>query len=103
MQTQQTEVTKGNGRTRGRRDQTTEQETAFRLAPIRQSIAELVTLYTQQCESAARFSDAIKVTAEKSGLLASVVSKYVKARAGDQFQEAKRKVVQLSLIFELGE
>jgi hypothetical protein len=101
---QQTEVvnTRGNGRvsTRGRKDQTTGQEDAIRLAPIEESIEELVTLYTQQQESAERCSDAIKAAAERSGLLANVVRKFVKARAGEKFAEAKRTVEQLSLVFE---
>jgi hypothetical protein len=97
---------RGNGRTRprGRKDQTTGQEAAISLRPIKDGIEELVTLYTQQQESAARCSDAIKAAAEQSGLLANVVRKFVKARAGDKFEEAKRTVEQLSLVFEeLGE
>jgi MarR-like DNA-binding transcriptional regulator SgrR of sgrS sRNA len=106
---QQTEVTdakRGNGRAspRGRKDQTTGQEAAISLRPIKDGIEELVTLYTQQEESAARCSDAIKAAAEQSGLLANVIRRFVKARAGDKFEEAKRTVEQLSLVFEeLGE
>ncbi|MGH9960730.1 MAG: hypothetical protein ACREBC_27015 [Pyrinomonadaceae bacterium] len=62
-----------------------------------------MTLYTQAQESAAKCSDAIKAVAEESGLLANVLRKFVKARAGDKFKEAKRTVEQLSLVFELGE
>jgi hypothetical protein len=105
---QQTEVTnskRGNGRAaqRGRKDQTTGQEEAITLRPIKDSIDEMVTLYIQQQESAARCSDAIKAAAEKSGLLSAVIRKYVRARAGDRFEEAKRETEQLSLVFDLGE
>lgn len=105
---QQTEVTnakRGNGRTspRGRKAQDG-QEATISLRPIKDGIEELITLYTQQQESAARCSDAIKAAAEKSGLLANVVRKFVKARAGEKFEEAKRTVEQLSLVFdEVGE
>lgn len=104
---QQTEVTdkRGNGRTRsrGRKDQTTGQEAAISLRPIKDGIDELVMLYHQQEESSARCSDAIKAAAEKSGLLSAVIRKYVRARVGDRFEEAKRETEQLSLIFDLGE
>jgi hypothetical protein len=93
---------RGNGRTRprGRKDQTTGQESAITLGHLKENIGELVTLYIQQQDSAARCSDAIKAAAEKSGLLANVVRKFVKARAGEKFEEAKRTVEQLSLVFE---
>lgn len=99
---QQTEVTKGNGRTspRGRKSQTTGQEEAIHLQPIKDSIDDLVVLYIQAQESAARCSDGIKAASEKSGLLANVLRKFVKARAGDKFEEARRTVEQLSLVFE---
>ena len=99
---QQTETTKGNGRTSppGRKSQTTGQEESIRLGPIKDSIDELVTLYTEAQESKARCSDGIKAAAEKAGLMAGVVRKFVKARAGDKFEDAKRTVEQLSLVFE---
>lgn len=95
-------ATRGNGRTspRGRKDQTTGQEEAINLAPVQKSIDELVRLYTQQQAAAEKCSDAIKAVAEKSGLLANVLRKLVKARAGEKFEEAKRTVEQLALVFE---
>jgi hypothetical protein len=106
QQTEVTDVTRGNGRAspRGRKDQTTGQEEAITMAPVKKSIDELVRLYTQQQAAAEKCSGAIKAVAEKAGLLADVVRKLVKARAGDKFEEAKRKVEQLSLVFdEVGE
>lgn len=70
------------------------------MAPVKKSIDELVRLYNQQQAAAEKCSTAIKAAAEKSGLLANVLRKFVKARAGDKFQEAKRTVEQLSLVFE---
>ncbi len=102
QQTEVTEAKRGNGRAspRGRKDQTTGQEAAISLRPIQDGIDELVALYLHQQESAARCSDAIKAAAEKSGLLANVLRKFVKARAGEKFEEAKRTVEQLALVFE---
>jgi hypothetical protein len=104
MQTQvePTTAKRGNGRTnpRGRKDQTTGQEEAINIAPVKKSIEELMTLYIEQQAAAEKCSSAIKAVAEKSGLLAEVVRKLVKARAGEKFEEAKRTVQQLSLVFE---
>ena len=96
---------RSNGRASpGRKDQTTGQEEAITMAPVKKSIDELVRLYTQQQAAAEKCSTAIKAVAEKSGLLANVLRKFVKARAGEKFEEAKRHVEQLSLVFEeLGE
>lgn len=90
----------GNTSPRGRKNQSTGQQEPIRLAPIKNSIGELVALYMEQHESAARCSNAIKAVAERSGLLANVVRKFVKARAGEKFEEEKRTVEQLSLVFE---
>lgn len=102
QQTEVTEVSRGNGRSspRGRKDQTTGQEEAINMAHVKKSIEELVRLYTQQQAAAEKCSDAIKAVAEKSGLLANVLRKLVKARAGEKFEEAKRTVEQLSLVFD---
>jgi hypothetical protein len=51
-------------------------------------------------DSNAAFSDAIKVTAEKGGVQAAVLRKFVKATAGDQREEKKRENEQLCLLFD---
>ena len=79
------------------------QEAVIKMGPVRDSIMELVNLYTEAGEAGDRLNDAIKATAEKSGLLAAVVRKFVVARAGEKYAEEARKVEQLSLIFEIGE
>lgn len=76
------------------------QEAAISMDPIKDRIENLVRL----CESAKAasndFSEAIKDTAEKSGLLASVVRKFVVAKAGEKFDDKKRECEQLSLLFD---
>jgi len=79
------------------------QEAVIKMGPIKDNIMELVNLYTESNEAGAKLNDAIKATAEKSGLLASVVRKFVVARAGEKFAEEARRVEQLSLIFDIGE
>ena len=55
-------------------------------------------------EAAEDFASAVKATAEASGLLASVVRRFVTARAGENFEEKARECEQLSLLFdEIGE
>lgn len=89
-----------NTRTRGRKSQTTGQEDAIQLKPIKDSIDDLVAVYLQAQESAARCSDAIKAAAEESGLLANVLRRFVKARASEKFEQAQREVEQLAMVFE---
>jgi hypothetical protein len=67
---------------------------------LKDSIDDLVLLCADSANAALNFSEAIKAHAEKSGLLASVVRKFVIARAGEKFGEKKRECEQLSLLFE---
>lgn len=77
------------------------QESVISVTEVANRIDELVELYTLAEESGAKLNDAIKATAEKSGLLAATVRKYVVAKASDDFDGHKRKVVQLALVFEI--
>lgn len=80
------------------------QEAVVTTAPLRKREAELVRLHQLSIEASDALSDAIKKVAEDSGLLASVVRKYVTARAKENVPEKKREAEQLSLVFgELGE
>lgn len=76
------------------------QEAVIKMAPVKENIDNLIELFTKAGEASEKLNDAIKATAEKSGLLAGVVRKFVTARAGEKFEEEKRKVEQLSLIFD---
>jgi len=76
------------------------QEQVQRPQVIDERVDELVHLKTAADEAAESFADAIKKAAEDSGLLASVVRRFVVARAGEKFEEKKRECEQLSLLFE---
>lgn len=91
----------GNGKRRmkGRKD-ADKQEKIIQLDAIKASLPELLELHTAVVDSNAAFSDAIKVTAEKGGVQASVLRKFVKATAGDQREEKKRENEQLCLLFD---
>lgn len=83
---------------RGRKDRG--QEAAIKLDPIKESVEELVQLHRKAAEAGDAYSDGVKKVAEKSGLLASVVRKFVSARAGEKFKDEKTKAEQLNLLFE---
>lgn len=85
---------------RGRKDQG--QEAVIKLESVNTRIDDLVELYKKAEEAAQVFKDAIKKTAEESGLLAASVSTFIKARASDEeaFEQKKTKVMQMALIFE---
>jgi hypothetical protein len=67
---------------------------------IAEKIDQLVKLKTAADEAATDFAEAVKAAAEKSGLLASVVRRFVVARSGEKFEEKKRECEQLSILFE---
>ena len=98
MQTQDTNL-KTEKKPRGRKN-ADKQEAIITMQPIKDAIDDLVGLHEKAAAASEKFNDAVKATAEKSGLLASVVRKFVQARAGEKFDEEKTKCEQLSLVFE---
>lgn len=71
---------------------------------IAELIDELVRLKERADDAAESYSDGIKRAAEDSNYLASVVKKFVTARAGEKFEEKKRECEQqLELFEEVGE
>lgn len=84
---------------RGRKD-SEKQEQVIKLSAVKDKISDLITLYNKAGDANDKLNDAIKATAEKAGLLSSVVRKFVVARAGDRFEEEARKVEQLNLVFD---
>jgi hypothetical protein len=86
-------------RPRGRRD-AEKQEKVIKTDILKDKVDDLVGLYKAQQESANDFSERVKKVAETSGLLAASVRRFVVARAGENFEEAKTKALQLSLLFE---
>jgi hypothetical protein len=87
------------GSVRGRKDRNN-QEAVVKLDVIKDRIDELVQRYKAAQDEAEGFNSGIKAAAEASGLLASVVRKFVVARAGEKFADKKNEAMQLSIIFE---
>ena len=84
---------------KGRKDDTG-QEAVIKMQPIKDIITDLVDLYTKAGKASDTLNDAIKAAAEKAGLQASAVRKFVVARAGEKYEEKKRDAEQLSLLFD---
>ena len=88
---------------KGRKD-ADKQEAVLQHETVATRIDELLTLYRRQETAAEAFGDAVKKCAEDSGFLASVVRRFVTARAGERFHEKHRENEQLELLFtEVGE
>lgn len=88
------------GRTaRGRQDRS-RQEKVIDMSKLKEKLDHLVSLNKTAKDASKDYSDAVKAAAEKSGLLASVVRRYVVAKAGDSFDEKKKEAEQLALVFE---
>jgi hypothetical protein len=83
----------------GRKD-ADKQEQIIELDEIKSSVPELVLLYKAAEDSANALSDSIKHVAERGGVLAATLRKFVAAAAVDRFDEKKRQCEQLSLLFE---
>jgi hypothetical protein len=92
-------IEKAKGSARGRKDRSG-QEAVIKLAPVKERVDEMVQLYEVYKDSGAQLNEGIKALAEASGLMASVVRKFIVARAGDNFDEKKREADQLSLVFD---
>ena len=77
------------------------QEAVITLGELHEKVGTLVDLYKMVQYTNADLNDGIKAVAEASGLLASVVRKFVVATAGGRFDEKKREVEQLALAFDV--
>mgnify|MGYP001563945639 CR=1 FL=1 len=75
-------------------------EDVIKVKPLKDAIDDLIVLHAKAMTARGKLNDAVKVVAEKSGLLSSVVRKLVNARAGENWEEESRKVVQLGIVFE---
>jgi hypothetical protein len=84
---------------KGRKDKNG-QEVVIRLETAGTRVPELIKLYKAAEAAGADLNDAVKKAAEDSGLLASVVRKFVCACAGENYEKEKQKSDQLSLLFE---
>ena len=87
---------------RGRKDVDKEDGAVIKVKTLKDALRELGECKMRADEASAKLKDAVKAVAEKSGLLSSVVRAMVKAQSGDsdQFNDAARKVEQLSIVFE---
>lgn len=84
---------------RGRKD-SEQQEAVVKLEPLKERIEELEHLYAESVETADAFAEAVKETAERAGLLAKVVRKFIVARVRDNIDERQRESDQLCFLFD---
>jgi hypothetical protein len=90
---------KAISKARGRKD-TTGTEVVMQTKPIKEMLKDLILLETRRAAATEKFNDQVKAVAEKAGFLSSVVRRIVKAHAGESFEEEKRKVEQLGIVFD---
>ena len=76
------------------------QEQVIKIESLNTRIKHLVGLHNKAADASKDLAEGIKKVAEESGLLAATVRKFIAAKASEDFDEAKRKVVQLALVFE---
>ena len=80
------------------------QEQVIRAAVVKKNIGHLVKLYKDAADAKEAVSEAVKKTAEQAGIKASVLRSFVTARAGEDYEKARKKSAQLELLFdEVGE
>lgn len=94
------EQTGKNGRkgAKGRKDGN--QEAVIKTKVVKDRIDDLLVLLSKAESAATKYGDAIKATAEASGINSGALRKFVSARAGEKFEDKKRDCEQLSLLFE---
>jgi hypothetical protein len=76
------------------------QEAVVRPKVVQAAIGELIDSLVKAQNASDRFNTMVKKVAEEAGMQASNVKKFVKARAGEAFQERKRDADQMALLFE---
>jgi hypothetical protein len=90
---------RGRRSAQGRKDKD-RQEKAIEVKKLDEKMDHLVGLHNACKEASSSFSDAVKSVAESSGLQASVVRRFVAAKAGENFGDRKRDAEQLALVFD---
>jgi hypothetical protein len=102
MQPAANEATNGAQRkVRGRKGKTDHQEAIIKLEELNPlAIATLITDFRAAHEAGEVFAEGVKANAERAGIQASVLRKFIAARASENFNEKKRDALQLSLLFE---
>jgi len=85
---------------RGRTEKGTGQEKMINLTTLdKATLDTLVADYKHAVAAKDRFSDGVKAVAEKAGLNAGPLQRYIKARAGDRLDEKRKDAEQLDLLF----
>jgi hypothetical protein len=90
----------------GRKAKTSDhQEAAITLDKLTAAVIHTLVADLKHAQEAGDiFASGIKAQAEKAGIQASVLRKFIAARAGESFAEKKRDAEQLALLFdEIGE
>lgn len=83
---------------KGRKD-ASGQEEVINISLVKKSIKELCHLYMQKQQHSANFNDGVKAVAEKAGINAGPLKKYVVARCKKKLFELDRDQAQLALLF----
>lgn len=100
MQTHQSELP-GTTSTRGKSDPSG-QPMSIQIGELKKRFSNLLTLHKKLTIAQDALKDAIKASADASGLLASTVAAAVKAMSGDNeaYEAAKLKASQRALVFD---
>lgn len=87
---------------RGRKSKTSDhQEAVIRISELNPLAIETLIADLKHAQDAGTiFAEGIKAFSEKAGIQASVLRKFIVARAGEAFQDKKRDAQQLALLFE---
>jgi hypothetical protein len=93
----------GNGKAphvRGRKAKD-KQEAVIKLTELSPAIVGTLVADLKHAQEAGKvFGDGIVANAKRAGIEASVLRRFITARAGEDFEEKKRDAQQLSLLFE---
>lgn len=75
-------------------------EFVIALKPLRDNLQTLMQLKIQMDDASALLKEAIKATAEKSGLMSATIRALVNARTKGNVSDKRRIVEQLSIVFD---
>jgi hypothetical protein len=82
------------------RQGTDQQGEVIRLDELRKKLGYLIRLHTAAKDAKEEFAEAVQAVAEASGFQATVVRRFVNAKAGSTFEKKKKEAEQLSLVFD---
>jgi len=76
------------------------QEAVIKVRELAEKVDHLVQLANAASDASTAYGEAVKAIAEKAGLQASVVRKFIAAKVSDNFDDKKRDCEQLQLCFD---